>query len=425
MEYSTYVTDTGIVRCDIFSDNFKTDHISVEFFMPLSKDTATKIALLSAVLKRGNEKFGEMDKICAYLEKNYGAALDISTSKAGELQSLSISARFLSDRFAIEKEHVAENLVSLLTASIFEPITENGGFKGSFIEQEKQNLRDKILSLINDKRIYSLEKCKQAMFKDEKYGVYEQGDIEKIDEITPRSLYEFFSQMLNSAAVFISYAGCRRDTDSLLAPLCGRFTGSDRPIPATQVINNVDGIKEVTEEMNVAQSKLNLGFRLGEAAQKDIFAAKMFNVIFGSSPTSKLFLNVREKLSLCYYCSSICDLIKNVMFVYSGVETANVGRARSEILNQLEHMKNGEFSREEFENARAYLIDSYVQAADSLAALSAMQVSSYITGHRLTDTQQIEEIKKVTPDRVIAVAKDVRLDTVYLLKGIGGNANAD
>lgn len=425
MQYSTFITASGIVRCDIFSNNFKTDCITVNLFMPLDIETASSIALLSAVLKRGNEKFGEMDKIGAFLEKNYGASLSVSTSKAGELQSLSFTIRFLSDRFAIEKEPVAQNLVSLLYSCIFEPITEKGGFKASFVEQEKQNLKDKIASIINDKRVYSLEKCKQAMFEHERYGVYEYGDINMIDKITPQGLYRFYQKLINSAALFISYAGFERDTSGLLKPLCDKFEAQNRPLPKTTVINEVSGIKEVTEEMNVAQSKLNLGFRLGKAAQDDLFATKMFNVIFGSSPTSKLFMNVREKLSLCYYCSSICDTLKNVMFVYSGVETENVGKAQDEILKQLEHMKNGEFTDEEFENARAYLIDSYVQSADSLSTLLFMQTAAYLAGHKLTDIQQIEEIKKVTKQRVAAVAREVALDTVYLLKGVGGDKNAN
>ena len=331
----------------------------------------------------------------------------------------------MSDRFAIEKEPVAQNLVSLLYSCIFEPITEKGGFKASFVEQEKQNLKDKIASIINDKRVYSLEKCKQAMFEHERYGVYEYGDINMIDKITPQGLYRFYQKLINSAALFISYAGFERDTSGLLKPLCDKFEVQKRPLPKTTVINEVSGIKEVTEEMNVAQSKLNLGFRLGKAAQDDLFATKMFNVIFGSSPTSKLFMNVREKLSLCYYCSSICDTLKNVMFVYSGVETENVGKAQDEILKQLEHMKNGEFTDEEFENARAYLIDSYVQSADSLSTLLFMQTAAYLAGHKLTDIQQIEEIKKVTKQRVAAVAREVALDTVYLLKGVGGDKNAN
>lgn len=425
MQYSTYMTDSSIIRCDIFSDKFKTDYICIKFFMPLNKDTATEIALLSAVLKRGNQKFPTMDKIEAYLEQNYGASLNISTSKSGELQDLSFSVQFLSDKFAIENEPIGKNMVDLLFSVIFEPITQNGGFDELFVKQEKQNLKDKIASLINDKGAYSLEKCKQIMFDHENYGVYELGDINRLDSITPVSLYKFYQSVLSSAALFINYAGIQRDTEELLNPICQRLESTSRTLPHTVIKNDVKDVKNITEEMNVAQSKLNLGFRLGDAAQKDLFAAKMFNVIFGSSPTSKLFMNVREKLSLCYYCSSVCDSLKNVMFVQSGVETQNVDKAQKEILNQLECMKNGEFSAEEFDNARAYLIDAYIQAEDSLSAISTMQTASYLAGHKLTAQQQIEQINKVTYERVINVAKGVMLDTVYVLKGIGGEKDAD
>lgn len=425
MEYKTVTAASGIVRCDIFSENFKVDCITVELYAPLDKKSATQISLLSSVLTRANSVYGEMDKINAFLEKNYGASFSAATAKTGELQSLCFSARFLDDRFAIDGESVSENMASLMRAAIFEPVVENGGFCAKYVEQEKRNLRDRIQALINDKRLYSLEKCKQVMFENESYGVYEQGDIEMLENITPQSLYEFYISLLDTAAVFVSYAGIKRDADGLLKPITDRFKKAERRLPQTSVCNAVTELRTVCEDMAVEQSKLNIGFRLGEYAQQNIFAARMFNVIFGGSPTSKLFMNVRERMSLCYYCSSACDFIKNIMLVYSGVETSKADAAEKEILNQLQLMKNGEISDTEFENARAYLIDSYIQAGDSLSALSAMQTSAYIMGHGLSVDEQIERIKAVTPEQVIKIAGQVTADTVYLLRGTGGESNAD
>lgn len=425
MEYSIRETDKGIVLCNAFGDTFKTNSITLNFFWQLDKKYASYIALLSSVLKRGNTVFGEMDKIASYLDLNYGANLDISTSKAGEMQTLSVSAVYIDDKFALDGEKISENMIKLLSATLFNPIVENGVFKESFVNQEKQNLKDRIQSLINDKQVYSYEKCKQTMFADEKYGVYEQGDINEVDKITPASLYEFYLDLLGNAMLVVSYGGIKCDTEHLLAPLFEKLDKKDRKKLTTARFETVKEIKDVVEEMDVAQSKLNMGFRLGESAASDLFALRMFNVMFGASPTSKLFMNVRERLSLCYYCSCAADVIKNVMFVYSGVETANVEVARKEILNQLSLMQKGEFTDEEFENAKAYIIDSYVQAADSSYALSNLLVSAYIQGHNLTPDEQIEKLSQVTPERVIKAATDIKLDTVYLLKGMGGNSNAD
>ncbi len=425
MEYSTYVADSGIVFGNVFSDDFKTDFISIDLNMPLKKETAAKMALLSAVLKRGNTRFGEMDKVEAYLEQNYGAVMDITVSKTGEMQTLGVFAKFLDDRFAIEKEPVASNIIALLSASLFEPIVENGGFRADFVEQEKQNLKDRIAAIVNDKRAYSLERCRQVMFENESYGISELGDAKDIDAITPAELYEFYTGMLEKAMVMINYVGKQTDTAALLLPVTKGFGSGARTAPETEIKNSVESVKTVTERLNVIQSKLNLGFRLGSAAQNDFFAARLFNVIYGASPISKLFLNVRERLSLCYYCSGVCDSMKNVMFVSSGVEPENAEAAKKEILNQLDMMKRGEFSDDELENARRYLVDGYMQAYDSPGALASLQKTAYLMGHMLTCEQQVEQIKKVTRERIIAVARDITLDTVYLLEGTGGNADAN
>lgn len=167
--------------------------------------------------------------------------------KRAELQSLSFTIRFLSDRFAIEKEPVAQNLGFPCSTPVYlNLLRKKADLKRHLSSQEKQNLNDKIASIINDKRVYSLEKCKQAMFEHERYGVYEYGDINMIDKITPQGLYRFYQKLINSAALFISYAGFERDTSGLLKPLCDKFEVQKRPLPKTTVINEVSGIKEVT-----------------------------------------------------------------------------------------------------------------------------------------------------------------------------------
>lgn len=414
-----------IIKADVFADTFKSNMITVTFVMPLKKEYASKISLLCGVLKRGNKSFGEMDKISAYLEKNYGAMLDISTAKSGELQQLNFNVGYLDDKYAIDDEPVAENIVKLLYSTIFEPITENDAFNAEFVRREKENLKDRILALINDKRIYSLEKCKQIMFQSERYGVYEQGDLDEVDKITPSSLYSFYKEILKKAMTVIIYVGSKCDTNSLLKPIVDSLEGCEREVPKTEIINTVSKVTDVIENMNVAQSKLNMGFRLGKAAEEDIVALKVFSVIFGSSPTSKLFMNVREKLSLCYYCSCMVDSLKNVMFVYSGIETSNFEKARDEILNQLELMKKGEFSDAELDDAKAYLIDSFKQAYDSQYALSSMELSGILNGKQMSIDEQICEVNNMTRERIIKIASEVKLDTVYLLKGIGGESDAD
>ena len=211
----------------------------------------------------------------------------------------------------------------------------------------------------------------------------------------------------------------------LFSNILKKLDKTSRPVFKTVIDNTPREINTVVEPMGVAQSKLNIGLRMGKAAMDDPFAARVFNAVYGGTATSKLFANVRERLSLCYYCASSVDYQKNVMFVYSGIETENYEKARDEIFNQLELVKKGDFSDEELSNAVASLVDSYVQIGDSLGSLIAHRVSSDLLGISLSREEQIEQIKSVTRERVIAVAQDITADTVYLLKGIGGEGDAE
>ncbi len=424
MEYKSYKTPSGIVRHDILCDNFKTACITADFFIKLDKTNASYLSLVSAVLKRGNAKYGEMDKIGEFLDKNYGASFGVSVAKTGDMQRLSITCVYMDDRYALDGEKVSQNMVSLIESTLFAPLTENGAFKHTFVEQEKKNLKDKIASLVNEKRQYSLEKCKQTMFKDDIYGVYEQGDPEVIDTITPSALYKFFTDVIKNSMVYICYAGSKTDTDLLFKPLLKKLDIEKRPVLSTVVNNTVIDTTYKTEPMPVAQSKLNLGFRLGARAKADPFATRLFNVIYGASATSKLFNNVRERLSLCYYCASTIDFLKNVMFVYSGIETCNYQKAHDEILFQLSEIKSGNITEEEFNNAKAGLIDSYVQIGDSLSSLIENRIATNLADITLSRDEQIEQVKNVTLERVVAVSQDITLDTVYLLKGTEGENNA-
>ena len=425
MENKTTILDSGIVLNDIISDNFKTVSLAVEFYLPFDKRTASYASLLSSVLRRGNARFGEMDKIGEFLDENYGASLGISASKRGDLQRFCITAACIDDRFCLEGEPVLSNVMSLVEATLFSPMLENGGFKASFVEQEKRNLKDYIAALINDKRLYSLERCKQTMFADDVYGAYEHGDPEEIDKITPASLYEFMRNMLDNSMLFISYAGASRDTFAFFSGVLQKLDIGKRPVFKTAIDNTPREVNTVIEPMSVAQSKLNIGFRMGNAAMADPFAARVFNAVYGGTATSKLFANVRERLSLCYYCASNVDYQKNVMFVYSGIETENYEKARDEILAQLELVKKGDFTDEELADAKASLVDSYVQIGDSLGSLIAHRVSGELLGISLSREEQIEQIKSITRERVIAIAQDITADTVYLLKGIGGEGDAE
>lgn len=406
----------GVICNYGIADHFKTGYLSVDFVMPLTLENAAGMSLLAGVVSRGCKAYPRMDLISRYLARNYGASFSVNANKAGELEILSFSFTHLNNEFAIDGEDIQGAILNLLREMIFYPLVENNGFMPEYVAQEKVNLADKIRGLFNDKRVYSLERCKSLMCQDEAFGIHEMGNIEALEGFDHRSLYNFFCKLMDEAYVVISYVG--KEEGRFLNDLAKGFSDRVGEMPQTAVCSRRGDLKEIIEPMDLNQSKLNLGFRLGDTALKDSTACRLFNVLYGGSATSKLFLNVRERLSLCYYCSSSLDRFKNVMFVSSGVESSKYEEARREIEAQLAAIAKGTFTDEEFSNAKSYLIDSIYGLCDSQNALSSLMLSGTLRDVLKTPEQEIEEIKNVTREVIVEIAKEASLDTVYLLKGV-------
>lgn len=420
MEFYQKTAKNGVVCNYGYTDHFKSSYVSLDFIMPLTEENATGMSLLAGVIGRGCAKYPQMDQIGRYLARNYGASFSISANKAGEFETLSFSFTHLDNDYAIDGEDISGAIFSLLNEMVFHPLIDGGAFLSSYVEQEKTNLNDKIIGQFNDKRVYSLERCKSLMCSEEAYGVNEMGSCDIIKEFTPVSLYSFYRRMMADACVVINYVGKERTLDLLC--IADKFTDRSSGFPSTQVLTASTQVNEVIEEMDLNQSKLNLGFRLGDTAVKKGAACRLFNVLYGGSATSKLFMNVRERLSLCYYCSSTVDRFKNVMFVSSGVESVKYNEARNEIEAQLAAIACGAFTDEELSNARVYLCDSIRGFLDSEGALASMMLSGTLRGELKTPEQEIKEIEKVTREDLIAIAKETVLDTVYFLKGVHNEA---
>ncbi len=408
----------GVVCNYGITDQFKSSYISVDFILPLTVENATGMSLLAGVLSRGCKAYPQMDKISRFLAKNYGASLMINAGKAGEMEILTVALRYLDNAYAIDGEDIQGEMISFLKELLFVPLVENGGFIKEYVEQEKSNHADKIRGLFNDKRLYSLEQCKALMCDKEPFGICEMGTLEKLADYDSRLLYEYYLKMMDEAFITLSYVG--KDESRNLTELANSFDARKATVPMAIEGLAPAEVREIVDPMNLNQSKLNLGFRLGAAAQKNGAACRLFNVLYGGSANSKLFMNVRERLSLCYYCSSTIDRFKNVMFVSSGVEAEKYELARKEILAQLDAVKNGEFTADEFESAKSYLIDSVRGSLDNKGAISAAMTSNTLRGEEKTPAQDIEEIQAVRREDVIAVAQGVTLDTVYFLKGVQG-----
>ena len=395
---------------------FKTGLLSAHFLTPLEKGSAGVRALLPAVLRRGTVGSPDMGAISARLDRLYGAELDYTVRKKGECQCIGFVGSFIDDAYALGGEKLLEPVAELMGEMILEPVTRGGRFLPDYVESERDNLADAIRSIRNDKRDWAELRLLRELCAGEAYGVSRLGDERSVERISAQKLYAEYARLIASAPMEIFYCGSAERTrveDALLNALSALPRRGVAPIPETERHSLRGEAKVVREGMDVTQGKLGMGFA---CTSEDESALLLGNLLFGGSSNSKLFLNVREKLSLCYYASSLYHRRKGLITVSSGVEFADFPRAYEEILAQLTALSRGEVEPWELEAARGVLRSAYAAMEDSQGRLENFYLGQAIERRSDSPEDLAREMEETPAERIFRAMSSVKLDTVYYLE---------
>jgi len=421
----------GVWLTCITTDKFKTGCLSINLLTQLDQETAAMNALIPHVLRRGTRAFPDMEQLSGELDRLYGASIASAVRKIGEIQSVGLVADFADGHYVPTYVGLFNDAVKLTCQVLLDPVMENGTFLPSYVESEKQQQLDRLRGRINDKRSYSVQRIIELMCCYEDFSVSRQGDEATTEAVTPQALTQQYHNLLETSPIEIFYCGsCRFKylRDLLLENLKDLPRGTINYDLGTDIRMNTveDQTRYFVEEMAVTQGKLSLGFRLGEVMEDPNPAAlHVMNAIFGGSVTSKLFMNVREKLSLCYYASSMLDLTKGLMIVYSGIDFDDYDAALNEILAQLKAVQEGDFTDQELLTARRTVAAELRTYMDSEGDLEHYWLTRNIRGERTDPMQLAEQVNQVTREDVIKAASTIVCDAVYFLKAGDGEEDEE
>ena len=406
----------GVNLYTVHDKKFKSFRAAVLIHRPYLREEVTLNTLISAVIRMQSKNFPDAQKISEELENLYGADMIARASKYGERQVLKIGIETVSDS-ALGKVGNFDRAMNLLHDLAF--FSGNGEcFSESIVELEKKNIKDAILAQKNDKRAYSVLRLQEEMCKDEPYGINPMGYIEDLEKITCAELYTHYKKILAESRVDIIFSG-NFDEEKALST-AKKFSENLPERDWTEVKETHKEapaqVKKVTDNLDVTQGKLCMGFRTKEGAGRENYPAyTVYNAIFGGSAVSKLFENVREKLSLCYYVGSSIDRLKEIMVVRSGVEFDKFKIAEDEIMRQQSLMENGEFTDDEIDFAKKHLITAYESNLDSIGAMAEYYTMQILLGTNVSIEEMTARIEKVTREEIIAAAKTMKLDTIYYM----------
>ncbi len=406
----------GINLYLVKDEKFKAFRACLLIHRPLTKEEVTLNTLTAAVVRMQSKNYPTAQKISEELENLYGAELIVRASKYGERQIIKIGLQSVCDE-ALGKKGNFEKAMKLLCDIVL--CGGNGeGFSENVVSIEKKNISDAILAQKNDKRSYSVTRLLEEMCKDEPYGTDPMGYIEQLKKIDADTLYSHYRKIIEESRIDIIFSGNfdEKDAKSAAANIAANLPERDIQ-PIKETTDKIPSeVKRVTDKMDVTQGKLCMGWRCGKNTSGENYpAAIVYNTIFGGSAVSKLFNNVREKLSLCYYVSSSIDRLKEIMIVRSGVEFENFTKAYDEIMAQQELMVKGEFSDDEIDSAKKQLISAYESKTDSVGAMAEYNTMQLLLGTDVSIEEMIEKIQKVTREEIAQAAKEMKLDTVYCI----------
>ena len=406
------------LRC--FRDSrFKQGCLSLQLVREMKAEEAALNALLPAILLRGTNQHPDLRSITQRLDELYGATVSALVRRVGDYQTTGLYCGFMDDRFALEGDRVLESMVGFLEELLLDSPLENGGFLPGFVESEKKNLISTIESQLNDKRVYASGQLLKIMCANDTFGLSRLGEVEDVAAIDPKTLYEHYRKILGESPVQIFYVGSAESdyVAGLLTPMFEKLERNVNTLPCQTGFHPYEGSDKV-ETMAVSQGKLCMGFTTPITNRdKEFPAMQLMNTVLGAGMTSKLFMNVREKLSLCYSVGSGYYGTKGIVTVSAGIDFDKEQQTRQEILRQVDACKAGDISEMELTAAKEAVLSSLRATHDAPGSIEGYYATAALSGMGLTPDAYMAAIRAVTLEDVVAAANTLQLHTTYFLKG--------
>ena len=400
---------------------FKQGCLSIQLVRPMCREEAACNALLPSVLLRGTQKHPDLRSITLALDELYGASVSTLVRRVGDYQTTGLYCGFMDDRFALSGDRVMEPMMAFLGELLLCPLTADGGFVPEIMESEKKNLISTIESERNDKRAYAMGQLLRTMCRGDSYEVPRLGEKDQVAAITSADAYAHYRRILRESRIELFYVGSAPASRvaALLQPVLQQIERDYVNLPKQTPFSGPAAGETLTERMEVAQAKLCMGFTTPVTNRDGEFAAmQVFNTVFGSGMTSKLFMHVRERLSLCYSIGSAYYGSKGIVTVSAGIDAEQEKKAREEILAQLEACRRGEISDDELAAAREAILSALRATHDSPSAIEGYYATASLSGMNMTPACYADAVRGVTREQVAAAARTLTLHTTYVLKGV-------
>ena len=427
MDYKKQEIKQGITVHNINTDKFKTNIVAIFLTTPMSRKYVTFNSVISSILRRGSKNMPTQEDISKTLENMYGASFNNGLDKIGDNHILKFYMESINDEYLPQgNDNLLKESIKKLSEIVFNPVLENGKFKEEYLNQEKEVITQRINARIDNKAFYAKTRCVECMYKEDPAALYKYGYTEDMKNINTENLYNYYKELIDNCKIDIFISGKNELENTLKMLNEDENIQKLKPRKAEYVINDIKAKEEqqeqsIEEKQNVTQGKVVIGcdilFDENDLKDENLrYEALLYNGLLGGSANSKLFQNVREKASLAYTAGSSYVRFKSNIFINAGIEIENYEKAIKIIKEQLESMKNGEFTEEEIENEKKSIISGINLIDDEQDSGIVYYYGQEITNSNVNLEDYKKRVKNVTKDQILNIAKKVKINTIYFLR---------
>lgn len=405
---------SGIRYTEIIDPKYRSCLLLMQFYTARTAETAPALALLTDLLTASSAEHPGISALSLRLDSLYAADLSAKLTLCGDGAMLSFTASWLDDRFALEHEDLTGEMLRLVIGCLLHPHAENGAFCEPEFRICRQNLLDDIDCERNDKRIYAMQRAASLTFAGEPAALPPYGSRAAAEALTPALVYRVWQQLLRDAPLDIVciLPSARPVREALTAAFSGLHR-SPAAVPLFALSPKKPAAIREEEHMALNQSKLVIVYKFRDIPRDVIH---MLNSLLGGINQSLLFLNVREKRSLCYYCLSSVSVLKGTLTIDCGVQTADLQEAEEAIREQITLLRRGDFPASMMQKA---VLDYRRRAAiteNSNAAAAARIADSHLFGDDRSPEEIAAALEQITAAQIQAAAEQLTPDTVYILR---------
>ena len=251
----------------------------------------------------------------------------------------------------------------------------------------------------------------ELLYGDQPAGWNIAGTKKNIMGISRKELADYWKKQYVALNTVVCIAGGVKQRQSLeLAKKYFTKIPTSSPLEKAKVVEKQNSPQCLIHFKETDQTHLCLGVRSYDSFHHDKYVIETLGTILGGMMSSRMFIEVREKLGLCYYIRTSIDNNPDTGFLVTqaGVDNKNVEKAILTILKEYKRVSSTKVSALELKKAK-----DNIKGKMALQLESSDALASYYGGQELMDKKILtpdeifKKIDKVSANDILRVSKDI------------------